>query len=100
MVRESPAVELKREQRFRLFVSAHCERAWRLAWRLVGGDDAAAGNVLQKAFVQAYRTPQRCKEEAGLALWFYRIVLHQAYNYYCWYTVRETWRALWHGKHS
>jgi RNA polymerase sigma-70 factor (ECF subfamily) len=100
MVREPLVVKLEREQCFRLFVSAHCERAWRLAWRLVGGNDAAAEKVIQKAFVKAYRNPRRFREEAGLAIWFYRIVVRQACNYCRWRTVQETWRALWHGKRS
>jgi len=57
VVREPPGVEL--EQRFRLFVASHRERARRLAWRLVGGDDAAAEDVVQDAFVKAYRALDR-----------------------------------------
>ncbi len=32
----------EREERFSAFVASHRERARRLAWRLVGGDEAAA----------------------------------------------------------
>jgi RNA polymerase sigma-70 factor (ECF subfamily) len=95
-VQEPPAGELDLEQRFRLFVSSHRERARRLAWRLVGGDDAAAEDVIQEAFVKAYRALDRFREEASLGTWFYRIVVHQAHNYCRWRTVRETWSALWH----
>ena len=95
VVREPPAVELELEQRFRLFVASHRDRARRLAWRLVGGDDAAAEDVIQDAFIKAYRALDRFREEASLATWFYRIVVHQAHDYCRWRTVRETWSALW-----
>jgi len=98
VVREPPVVELELEQRFRLFVASHRERARRLAWRLVGGDDAAAEDVIQDAFIKAYRALGRFREEASLATWFYRIVVHQAHDYCRWRTVRETWSALWYGK--
>jgi len=93
VVQEPPVAEL--EQRFRLFVASHRERARRLAWRLVGGDDAAAEDVIQDAFIKAYRALDRFREEASLATWFYRIVVHQAHDYCRWRTVRETWGALW-----
>jgi len=96
VVREPPVVELELEQRFRLFVASHRERARRLAWRLVGGDDAAAEDVIQDAFIKAYRALSQFREEASLATWFYRIVVHQAHDYCRWRTVRETWSALWH----
>ena len=97
LVQEPPAVALELEQRFRLFVASHRERARRLAWRLVGGDDAAAEDVVQEAFIKAYRALSQFREEASLATWFYRIVVRQAHNYCRWRTVRETWSALWHG---
>ena len=98
VVWEPPVVELELEQRFRLFVVSHRERARRLAWRLVGGDDAAAEDVIQDAFIKAYRALDRFREEASLATWFYRIVVHQAQDYCRWRTVRDTWSALWQSK--
>jgi len=98
VVWEPPVVELELEQRFRLFVASHRERARRLAWRLVGGDEAAAEDVIQDAFIKAYRALDRFREEASLATWFYRIVVHQAHDYCRWRTVRESWSALWGGK--
>ena len=97
LVQEPLAVALELEQRFHLFVASHRERARRLAWRLVGGDDAAAEDVIQEAFIKAYRALGQFREEASLATWFYRIVVRQAHNYCRWRTVRETWSALWHG---
>src|SRR5262249_41327689 len=97
-VREPPVAEMDLEQRFRLFVGSHRERARRLAWRLVGGDDAAAEDVTQEAFFKAYRALDRFREEASLATWFYRIVVRQAHDYCRWRTVRQTWSAFWHGR--
>jgi RNA polymerase sigma-70 factor (ECF subfamily) len=100
VVRKLPGVEREREQHFRRFVRAHCERAWRLAWRLVGGDDTVAEAVVQEAFVKAYRALERGREEASLATWLYWMVVRQADHYARWQTVRRTWRTLWHGKLS
>jgi len=98
LVQEPPAEALELEQRFHLFIASHRERARRLAWRLVGGDDAAAEDVIQEAFIKAYRALGQFREEASLATWFYQIVVHQAHNYCRWRTVRETWSGLWYGK--
>ena len=98
VVREPPVVEIDLEQRFRLFVASHRDRARRLAWRLIGGDDAAAEDVTQDAFFKAYRALDRFREEASLATWFYRIVVRQAHDYCRWRTVRQTWSALWNGR--
>jgi RNA polymerase sigma-70 factor (ECF subfamily) len=98
-VREPAVAGLELEQRFRLFVESHRERARRLAWRLVGGDDAAAEDVTQDAFVKAYRALGRFREEASLATWFYRIVVRQAHNYCRWRAVRAAWSGLWHEDH-
>jgi RNA polymerase sigma-70 factor (ECF subfamily) len=90
-----PETDQALESRFHAFVVSHRERARRLAWRLVGGDDAAAEDVVQDAFVKAYRALDKFREDASLATWFYRIVVRQAHNYCRWRAVRETWHGLW-----
>ena len=80
-----------REARFCSFVASHRERAVRLAWRLIGGDEAAAEDVAQDAFVRAYRALPRFREEASLSTWFYRILVRQAQSYRRWRAVREIW---------
>ncbi|MCS6925328.1 MAG: RNA polymerase sigma factor, partial [Candidatus Binatia bacterium] len=80
-----------REERFSAFVASHRERARRLAWRLVGGDDAAAEDVVQEALVRAYRALPGFRAEASLATWFYRILVRQAQNYRRWRAVRALW---------
>lgn len=76
-----PTLALDLDRRFQLFVDAHRERAVRLAWRLVGGDDAAAEDVAQEAFLRALRALPRFREEAQLSTWFYRILVRQAYSH-------------------
>jgi RNA polymerase sigma-70 factor (ECF subfamily) len=90
---EAQAGVADREERFAAFVAAHRERAVRLAWRLVGGDAAAAEDVAQDAFVRAWRALDRFREEARLETWFYRILLRQAANHRRWRGVRERWAA-------
>ena len=85
----SALAQSDREARFAAFASTHRERALRLAWRLVGGDAAAAEDVTQDAFVKALRGLARFRDEAPLSTWFYRILVRQAYSYLRWRRVRE-----------
>lgn len=80
-----------RERRFAEFAARHRERAVRVAWRLVGGDRAAAEDVTQDALVRAYRALPRFREEASLDTWFYRILVRQAHNYRRWRGIRRLW---------
>jgi RNA polymerase sigma-70 factor (ECF subfamily) len=77
------------EQRFEALVRSHRERARRLAWRLVGGDDAAADDVVQDAFADAYRGLPRFRGDAKIETWFYRILVRRAQSYRRWRAVRE-----------
>ncbi len=86
----SPAVaEPDLEARFDAFVAAHRDRAVRLAWRLLGGDQAAAEDVTQDALVSAYRGLARFRGDSSIDTWFYRIVVRQAYSHLRWRKVRE-----------
>lgn len=82
-------VDLRRRQEFAEFVAAHRERALRLAWRLVGGDAAAAEDVVQEAFLRAHRNLAAFREEALLSTWFHRIVVNEARRHLRWRWVRE-----------
>ncbi|UCE85615.1 MAG: RNA polymerase sigma factor [Deltaproteobacteria bacterium] len=82
--------------RFSALVASHRERALRLAWRLVGGDDDAAEEIAQEAFFKAYRALPRFREDARLETWFYRILVNQAHRYLRWRAVRERWGAVFH----
>ena len=67
---ELAAAESDLELQFAEFVATHRERARRLAWRLVGGDAAAAEDVAQEAFVRAWMGLGRFRGEASLGTWF------------------------------
>jgi RNA polymerase sigma-70 factor (ECF subfamily) len=74
--------DLEREREFASFVSKHRERAVGLAYRLAGGDFAAAEDIAQEAFVRAYRGLGRFRAEAKLSTWFYRILVNEANRYH------------------
>ena len=82
-------LDLAREQQFAEFVAAHRDRALRVAWRLVGGDEAAAEDVVQEAFTRAHRNLAGFRGEAQLSTWFHRILLNEARRYLRWRWVRQ-----------
>ena len=79
------------DRRFVRFVAERRERARRLAWRLVGGHDAAADDVTQEAFLKAYRGLGNFRDDAALDTWFYRILVRQAQHYRRWRALRDLW---------
>ncbi len=85
------AVESDRQKEFDAFVRDHRDRAIGLAWRLVGGDRAAAEDVAQEAFIRAYAALGRFRGDAKMSTWFTRIVLNEANRYLRWRWVREKW---------
>lgn len=88
---ERSGVEPDLERRFHSLVESHRDRALRLAWRLVGGDEAAAEDVTQDAFVKAYQGLPGFRGDAALETWFYRILVRQAASYRRWRGVRTLW---------
>lgn len=91
-IAEMGALPAEREECFGTFVALQRDRARRLAWRLVGGDEAAAEDVTQEALVRAYQALGRFRGEASLETWFYRILVRQAHNYRRWRAVRTLWQ--------
>jgi RNA polymerase sigma-70 factor (ECF subfamily) len=77
------------ERRFADFVAEHRDRAVRLAWRLLGGDDAAAEDVAQEAFARAYRGLAGFRGDARLSTWFYRILVNESRRHGRWRGVRR-----------
>jgi RNA polymerase sigma-70 factor, ECF subfamily len=75
------------ERRFDAFVNDYRDRAVRIAWRLLGGDAAAAEDVAQEAFTRAYRGLARFRDDAKLSTWFYRILVNEVRRH-------QRWRAL------
>jgi len=82
-------LEIDRERAFAAFVTAHRDRAVGMAWRLVGGDGAAAEDVAQEAFARAHRALGSFRGEASLSTWFYRILVNEAQRHRRWRWVRE-----------
>ncbi len=78
------------EEEFGSFFSANIDRAHRLAWRLLGGDGAAAEDVVQDAFVRAFRSLGSFRGESSIDTWFYRILVRTAQNQNRWQWLR--WR--------
>lgn len=80
-----------RLEAFRAFVREHQSAATRTAWRLVGGDPAAAEDVVQEAFLRAYKGLPRFRGDASLRTWFYRILVREAQRHRRWQSVRRIW---------
>ncbi len=82
-------IEADRERRFGELVAEQRERAVGMAWRLIGGDQQAAEDVAQEAFLRAYRGLDRYRAEAEMSTWFYRILVNEAQRYRRWRWVRQ-----------
>ncbi|HKA14578.1 MAG TPA: sigma-70 family RNA polymerase sigma factor [Myxococcota bacterium] len=78
------------ERRFDAFVNGYRDRAVGMAWRLLGGDGAAAEDVVQEAFARAYRGLARFRDDAKLSTWFYRILVNEVRRYQRWKIVRRS----------
>ena len=65
------------------------ERAVGMAWRLLGGDRAAAEDVAQEAFARAHRALGGFRGEASLPTWFFRILVNEVQRHRRWRWVRE-----------
>lgn len=79
------------DARFVRFVAEHRERARRMAWRLVGGDEAVAEDLTQEAFLKAYAALPRFRGDSSIDTWFYRILVRQAQSWRRWRQVRMIW---------
>lgn len=82
-------VDAARAQEFAAFVASHRDRAVGMAWRLVGGDAAAAEDVAQEAFLKAHRGLASFRADAKLSTWFYRILVNEAQRHLRWRWVRQ-----------
>jgi RNA polymerase sigma-70 factor (ECF subfamily) len=78
---------------FESFVETHRARAVRLAFRLLGGDAAAAEDVTQNAFLRAHRALAGFRGESTLDTWFYRILVREVQRYRRWQAVRRLWSS-------
>jgi RNA polymerase sigma-70 factor (ECF subfamily) len=66
-----------RAEAFERFVSQRRERSVRIAYRLLGGDQGAAEDAAQNAFMRAYLGLARFRGDSSLETWFYRILLRE-----------------------
>jgi RNA polymerase sigma-70 factor (ECF subfamily) len=66
------------EQAFEQMVRAHGGRMLAVARRFVGGDDDAARDVVQDAFLSAFRGIRQFDGHAQLSTWLHRIVVNAA----------------------
>jgi RNA polymerase sigma-70 factor (ECF subfamily) len=74
---------------FAAFVEARRDRAVRVAFRLLGGDEAAAEDVAQNAFLRAHRGLPRFRGDSSLDTWFYRILVREVQRHRRWQAVRR-----------
>lgn len=79
------------EETFRIFVDRSSARALRVAWRLVGGDASEAEEVVQEAFLAAWKALPHFRGEASLDTWFFRILVRRAHNHRRWRSIRTLW---------
>jgi RNA polymerase sigma-70 factor (ECF subfamily) len=63
---------------FERLMRRHNRRLFRLA-RAALGDDAEAEDVLQEAYLSAYRAMAQFRSEASLSTWLSRVVLNESY---------------------
>jgi RNA polymerase sigma-70 factor (ECF subfamily) len=64
---------------FRVLVERHSRSLFRLAFRLTGSE-ADAEDVVQEAFLKAYRRLEQFEERAAVGSWLYRIAANVAYD--------------------
>lgn len=74
---------------FAEFVAARRERAVRVAYRLLGGDAAAAEDVAQNALLRAWRGLGSFRGDARLDTWFYRILVREVHRQRRWQALRQ-----------
>ena len=79
------------DARFSELVSTQRSRALSTAWRMLGGDQAAAEDVVQEAFLRAYRALPKFREESKIPTWFFTILVRQVSNYRRWKKLKALW---------
>ena len=64
---------------FRFIVREHKDNAYTLAYSVLK-DEALAQDVVQVAFIKAYRKLDTFRKESSFSTWFFRIVINEAFN--------------------
>jgi RNA polymerase sigma-70 factor, ECF subfamily len=83
-----------RRLRFEHLVTEQRDRAFGLAWRLLGADRSAAEDVVQEALIRAHRSLAQFRDEAALSTWFYRILIREVRRHQLRRSVRERWERM------
>lgn len=65
---------------FRELVLEHSHAMFRLAWRLTS-DEAAAEDIVQEAFIKAWRKLGKFRMESSFKSWLHRITVNTAMDY-------------------
>ena len=65
---------------FRELVLDHSQAMFRVAWRLAG-ESAAADDIVQEAFIKAWRNIGRFRMESSFRAWISRITVNTAMDY-------------------
>lgn len=65
---------------FRELVLEHSHAMFRLAWRLCG-DESAADDIVQEAFLKAWRKIGDFRMQSGFRSWLHRITVNTAMDY-------------------
>jgi len=65
---------------FRQLVLEHSHSMFRLAWRL-SGDENAAEDIVQEAFIKAWRKLDEFRMDASFKSWLHRITVNTAMDY-------------------
>jgi len=90
---KADAPSLMEADEFARFAEARRSRALRLAFRLLGGDQATAEDVVQNAFLRAHRGLASFRGEASLDTWFYRILVREVQRQRRWQGLRRLFWA-------
>jgi RNA polymerase sigma-70 factor (ECF subfamily) len=77
------------DQTFSAFVEKRRERAVRIAFRLLGGDAAAAEDAAQNAFLRAFRGLAKFRGESTLDTWFHSILVREVHRQRRWRGLRQ-----------
>jgi len=75
LLRCSSADPRIREQAFETLHARHAERVYRLAYRLAG-NDAEARDIVQEAFLRAFRRIHRFRRQSAFTSWLHRITVN------------------------
>lgn len=67
----------ERETAFAILFERHRQKAFDLAWRVLG-DAALAADAVQEAFLTVYRKGPRFEARAQFTSWLYRVVMNQS----------------------